>query len=70
MVNNVLSSLMEQESYRDHKRTQQRVPNEFLYYICYNYAFNIIVLVPFTMFQTYNIICFIIIQETKEKKLN
>ena len=32
-----LSSLMEQESYKDYKKTQQEVFNVFLYYIYYYY---------------------------------
>ena len=33
MINNILSSLIEQESCGNYKRTQQKVPNIFLYYI-------------------------------------
>jgi len=32
-VNSILSSLILQKSCRDYKRTQQRAPNVFLYYI-------------------------------------
>ena len=37
MINSTLSSLMEQESCKDHKRTQQEIPDVFLYYIYYKY---------------------------------
>ena len=33
ITNSALSSLIEQESHRDHKRTQQEVSNVFLYYL-------------------------------------
>jgi len=39
MVNSILSSLILQESYKDHKKTWQEVPDVFLYYIYYYYKF-------------------------------
>jgi len=33
MINNTLSSLIEQESHGDYKRTWQGIPNVFLLYI-------------------------------------
>ena len=35
MANSTLSNLISQESYRDHKRAQQKVSNVFLHYIYY-----------------------------------
>ena len=35
MINSILSSLIEQESHKNHKKTWQEVPNIFLYYIYY-----------------------------------
>ena len=37
MINSILSSLIGQESYGNHKRTQQGVSNVFLFYIYYKY---------------------------------
>ena len=37
MINSILSSLIEQESYRDHKRTQQEVSDVLLPYLYYKY---------------------------------
>jgi len=37
MVNSILSSLILQESHKDHKRTQQRVSNELLLYLYNRY---------------------------------
>ena len=39
MVNSILSSLILQEFYKDHKRTWQEVSNVFLHYIYYYYKF-------------------------------
>jgi len=35
MINSILSSLIEQESYKNHKRTQQGVSNVLLPYLYY-----------------------------------
>ena len=37
MINSILSSLIKQESHRDHKRTQQGAPNVLLPYLYYRY---------------------------------
>jgi len=49
MVNSTLSSLIEQEFYKNYKRTWQGVSNIFLYYM------YVIILVLSIMFQTYDI---------------
>jgi len=37
IINSILSSLITKEFHKNHKRTQQKVPNVFLLYIYYKY---------------------------------
>jgi len=41
MINNILSSLIEQESYKDHKRTWQEILNALLYKYVFWYYFSL-----------------------------
>jgi len=41
MINNILSSLIEQESYKDYKRTWQEILNELLYKYVFWYYFSL-----------------------------
>ena len=47
-INSILSSLIGQESYRDHKRTQQGVSNVLLSYLYYK--INILLIYILTSF--------------------